>query len=223
MYEEYCKQKQMNGLEIAVIGIGCRFPGAVNPQQLWQSLLGGKEQITHFSDEELSSCGVGKEVLNDPSFIRVKAIVENAELFDAEFFNYRGKEADHIEPQERLLYETVWEALEDAGCIPGLYTGSIGLYAGAFFNLYWPLQNILKNGDKARLDLNQFDDKDFICTRVSYKLNLTGPSVAVQTACSTSLVAVHLACRALLTGECQVAVAGGGFYKASNKVWSFLS
>ncbi|MCE5294866.1 MAG: SDR family NAD(P)-dependent oxidoreductase, partial [Chlamydiales bacterium] len=188
-----------------------------------KNLLEGKEQVTRFTDEELSASGVAQNLVQDPSFIKVKAVVENAEQFDAEFFNYRGKEADHIEPQERLLYETVWEALEDAGCIPGSYSGTIGLYAGAFFNLYWPLQNILKNGDKARLDLNQFDDKDFICTRTSYKLNLTGPSVAVQTACSTSLVAVHLACRALLTGECQVAVAGGSSVKLPIKFGHFYA
>lgn len=203
----------MNGLEVAVIGIGCRFPGSNNYHQLWQNLMDGKEQVKRFSDDELIASGVTKEILKDPSFIKVKATVENSDQFDADFFNYKANDASLIEPQERIFYETVWEALEDAGCIPGQYTGAIGLYAGAFFNLYWPLQNILKNGDKARLDLNQFDDKDFICSRISYKLNLTGPSVAVQTACSTSLVAVHLACRALLTGECQVAVAGGASIK----------
>ncbi len=221
MYEKYCEQKQINGLEIAVIGIGCRFPGAANPEQLWNSLVEGKEQVTRFTDEELAATGIAKDLIKDPSFIKVKAVVDNADKFDAEFFNYRPNEAAHIEPEERLLYETVWEALEDAGCIPGEYPGSIGLYAGAFFNLYWPLQNILKNGDKARLDLNQFDDKDFICTRVSYRLNLRGPSVALQTACSTSLVAIHLACRSLLTGECQVAVAGGSSIKLPIKFGHF--
>jgi len=207
------KNTSYNGFEIAVIGVSCRFPGSKNASQLWENISSGKNMVSYFTREELEQSGISAGLLDDPEFVKAKAYLEDADLFDGEFFNYSPVESEAIEPQERIFHQCAWEALEDAGYNPETYNGLIGLYAGSFFNLSWSLRNLVRNGAKGRTDLNQFDDKDFMATRVSYRLNLKGPSVYVQTACSTSLVAVHLASRALLTGECDIALAGAAAVK----------
>lgn len=196
---------------IAIIGMAGRFPGAKNVEQFWRNLRDGVESILPFSDEELLSSGIDPARLKDPSYVRAGAILDQIEWFDADFFGYAPREAEIIDPQQRLFLECAWEALEVAGYDPARYGKPIGVYAGITANAYL-MNNLYPN--RWRIDLNDLqavtgNEKDYLTTRVSYKLNLTGPSITVQTACSTSLVAVHLACDALLNGQCDMALAGG--------------
>ncbi len=209
--------------DIAVIGMSCRFPGANNVAEFWQNLCDGVESISFFSDEEVLASGVDPQLLNNPNYVKAKPAIADIELFDAEFFGYSPKEAQLIDPQQRLLLECAWESLEDAGCNPLTYKGAIGIYAGAVMNTYllnnvYPSRHNLDSQDNLQavtldsmggFQLMVANDKDYLTTRVSYKLNLTGPSVNVQTACSTSLVAIHMACQSLLNGECDMSLAGG--------------
>jgi acyl transferase domain-containing protein/acyl carrier protein len=201
----------MNGLEIAIIGMAGRFPGADNIEKFWENLRDGVESVSTLSDEELEKNGVEKELLQHPDYIKVAATLENVEEFDAEFFGFSPREAEILDPQQRLFLECAWSALENAGYNPQVYAGAIGVYAGSAMNSY--LFNLLSNPDiqnnVSRYQLFLANDKDFLTTRVSYKLNLRGPSVDIQTACSTSLVTVHMACQSLLSGECDIALAGG--------------
>ncbi|WOB44554.1 SDR family NAD(P)-dependent oxidoreductase [Thermoleptolyngbya oregonensis NK1-22] len=212
--------------DIAVIGLACRFPGAASPAEFWQNLQNGVESITFFSDEEILATGIDPDLVRHPNYVKASPILDDVEQFDADFFGYSPREAELLDPQQRLMLECAWEALEDAGYDPFAYAadgGAIALYAGASMNSYL-LNHVYPN--RHRLDANDSldvvtlsamggfqmaiaNDKDYLTTRVSYKLNLTGPSVNVQTACSTSLVAVHLACQSLLRGECDLAMAGG--------------
>jgi acyl transferase domain-containing protein len=195
---------------IAVIGMAGRFPGVKNVSSFWQNLCDGVESISAFTDEELINSGVSPELLNDPNYLKVGAILENIDLFDASFFGFNPKEAEITDPQHRLFLECAWEALENAGYDSQRCESRIGVYAGASLNNY---QSFNLNRDKIGA-VNTFqkmigNDKDFLATRVSYKLNLTGPSLTVQTACSTSLVATSLACQSLLNYQCDMALAGG--------------
>jgi len=199
------------GIEIAVIGMAGRFPGANNLNEFWRNLKNGVEGISVFSDNELREAGVDEETLRDPSYVKARGIIEDISLFDASFFDYTPVEAEIMDPQVRVFTECVWEALEHAGYEPDQYKGLIGLYAGASPSFYWEGLTLLSGrsnqlGDYAT---SLLANRDYMCTRVSYNLNLRGPSYFVQSACSTSLVAIHLACRALLTGECSMALAGG--------------
>ena len=197
--------------EIAIIGMSCRFPGAPNIEAFWQNLRDGIESISFFSDEELLSTGVKPELLSHPNYVRSKAILPDIALFDAAFFGFSPKEAKTIDPQHRLFLEVSWEALESAGYNPKTFAGEIGVYAGVSLNTYL-FNNLYQNGELVdsvgEYQLMIGNDKDFLPTRISYKLNLTGPSVNVQTTCSTSLVAVHLACQSLRNHECDMALAG---------------
>ncbi len=195
---------------IAVIGMAGRFPGVKNVSSFWQNLCDGVESISAFTDEELINSGVSPELLNDPNYLKVGAILENIDLFDASFFGFNPKEAEITDPQHRLFLECAWEALENAGYDSQRSESRIGVYAGASLNNY---QSFNLNRDQIGA-VNTFqkmigNDKDFLATRVSYKLNLTGPSLTVQTACSTSLVATSLACQSLLNYQCDMALAGG--------------
>ncbi|MDZ5608982.1 SDR family NAD(P)-dependent oxidoreductase [Bacillus pseudomycoides] len=199
------------GLEIAVIGMACRFPGANNIKEFWRNLKSGTESITFFSKEELLKAGVKEEVLNNDNYVRAKGTVDNYNHFDAEFFGYSKREAEVMDPQIRMFHEVAWESLEDAGYNPESYDQPIGLFGAASANLYWQASSMLLRNNSASEQFSaiQLTDKDFMNTKISYKLNLTGPSVAVDTACSSSLTAVHLASRSLLTGDCKMALAGG--------------
>src|SRR5262249_34752010 len=161
------------------------------------------ESIAFFSDEELA-LDIDPTVLSDPKYVKAGGVLESAELFDASFFGISPREADIMDPQHRLFLECAWEALENAGYDAEQYQGAIGVYAGVSMNTYL-LNNLYADRDLissvAGLPMIIGSDKDFLTTRVSYKLHLEGPSVAVQTTCSTSLVAVHLACQSLLSGE----------------------
>ncbi len=196
---------------VAVIGMAGRFPGAASVAELWRNLCGGVESISFFTADELAAAGVDPRLLADPRYVRARGVIAGADLFDAAFFGYTPREAEAMDPQHRLFLECAWGALEDAGYVPGAAAGSIGLYAGAGFGGY--LANLASRPELLAA-MGEFqaligNDKDFLPTRVSYKLDLKGPSVSVQTACSTSLVAVHLACQSLVHGECDMALAGG--------------
>lgn len=197
---------------VAIIGMAGRFPGARNIDEFWQNLCNGSESVTFFTDQELIAAGVDEELLISPAYVRARAVLEDADLFDAAFFGLTPREAEILDPQQRVFLECAWEALEHASYCTDTYPGRIGVYAGASLGSYL-LNNLLANRD-IQQTVNSFqivisNDKDFLTTRTSYKLNLRGPSVAVQTACSTSLVAVHMACQSLLNGDCDIALAGG--------------
>jgi amino acid adenylation domain-containing protein/non-ribosomal peptide synthase protein (TIGR01720 family) len=196
---------------IAIVGLAVRFPGAPDAERFWENLRAGVEAITFFDREELLAAGTDPTLLDHPNFVRAAGRLDGVELFDAGFFNYNAREASIIDPQQRVFLECAWEALEDAACDPETCGGLIGVYAGVSASTY--LYHLLarrRPGDAVDWLLNLVgNDKDFVATRTSYKLGLTGPSFSVQSACSTSLVAVHLACQGLLNGECDVALAGG--------------
>ncbi|MGF1675886.1 MAG: beta-ketoacyl synthase N-terminal-like domain-containing protein [Rivularia sp. (in: cyanobacteria)] len=200
-----------NGLEIAIIGMAGRFPGAKNIDEFWHNIQHGVESIRLLTDEYLVSQGVDKTSLENPLYVKAGAVLEDIELFDADFFGFNPREAEILDPQQRLFLECAVEAIETAGYNPQTYRGLIGVYGGAGINGY--LFNLYTNpnirNSVSNYQLFLASDKDFLTTRVSYKLNLKGPSVDVQTACSTSLVAVHIACQSLLSGECDMALAGG--------------
>ncbi len=200
-----------SGLEIAVIGMAGRFPGAQSVDKFWQNLQRSVESIVSIEDESLLAQGVSAETLADPDYVKAGGVLEDVDLFDAAFFGFSPREAEILDPQQRLFLETAVEALETAGYDAEQYPGQIGVYGGAGMNGY--LLNLYGNSTTREsvspYELFISNDKDFLTTRVSYQLNLTGPSVDVQTACSSSLVAVHMACQALLSGECDMALAGG--------------
>lgn len=196
--------------EIAIIGMSGRFPGADNIEELWDNLKEAKEGISSFSKEELS--GIDKELLENPYYVKAQGVLNNIKRFDAKFFAYTPREAETMDPQHRIFLECAWEALENAGYAPKSQgKNNIGVYAGAGENTYLSKHVVpaLENSDTAsefQLIIN--NSKDFLSTRVAYKLNLTGPAITIQTACSTSLVAIHQACIALQMGECEMALAG---------------
>jgi myxalamid-type polyketide synthase MxaB len=228
------RQTETMGIDtdVAVIGMAGRFPGADSIAQFWQNLCEGIESISWFSDAEILASGVDPALLQHPHYVKASPILSDIERFDAEFFGYSAKEAEVIDPQQRLLLECAWQSLEDAGYNPFTYPGAIGLYAGASMNTYllnhvYPNRQRFDENDSLQvvtlssmggLQMTIGNDKDYLTTRVSYKLNLTGPSVNVQTACSTSLVAIHLATQSLLNGECDMALAGGVSVHTPQKV-----
>ncbi len=198
--------------QIAIIGMAGRFPGANNVNQLWKNLRKGINCLSRFSDDSLLKKGVKKEDLDIPNYVKAGYVIENIEYFDAEFFGYNAKDAEFMDPQQRIFLEIAWEALENAGCNPDTYAGSIGVFGGTSTSDYAKRIPAAQSGVTTGLDSFQTmlaNDVDFLATRVSYKLNLKGPSLSLQTACSTSLVAVHLACQNLLTYQCDIALAGG--------------
>ncbi|WP_098748977.1 type I polyketide synthase [Paenibacillus sp. EZ-K15] len=197
------------GLEIAVIGMAGRFPGAKNLAEFWENLRAGKESVTFFTDEELEKAGIAPEMLRHPQYVKAKSQLDDVESFDAPFFEYTPREAELIDPQFRLFHECAWEALEHAGHLPETEDQLIGVYAGASPNTYWVASQVMNAAHASdQFQILQLNNPSFT-TRISYKLNLKGPSVSVQTACSTSLVSIHLACQGLLAGECDLALAGG--------------
>ncbi len=199
------------GLDIAVVGISGKFPGAENVSELWSNLKQGKVSIAQFSDEELRESEVPNEELDKPNYVKAKGYLKNIEYFDASFFDYNAREAEILDPQIRMLTEHTWSVLEDAGYDPETYDGDIGFYVGATNNLYWQTKMIAsgKIKDHMNLSVSVLSDKDHVSTRISYKLNLTGPSFTMETQCSTSLVSIHLAIQGLLSGDCDMALAGG--------------
>jgi acyl transferase domain-containing protein/NADP-dependent 3-hydroxy acid dehydrogenase YdfG/acyl carrier protein len=200
-----------NAYDIAIVGMSGRFPGARNITEFWQNLRDGVESITFFSDEELRAAGIDDETLREPGYIKAAGTLDGLELFDASFFGFNPREAEVLDPQQRVFLECAWESLEHAGYDPETYRGLIGVYAGTSMSSY--LFNVYSNPELVGIigdfQVQLGNDKDNLPTSVSYKLNLKGPSIAIQTACSTSLVAVSVACQSLLSYQCDMALAGG--------------
>lgn len=195
---------------VAIIGVAARVPGADDLNTFWQNLRSGQESIRFFSETELRDAGVEPELIASPNYIRGTGVLSNITDFDAEFFSLTPAEAKFIDPQQRVFLETAWQALENSGYAE--CKRSIGVFAGVGHNDYL-IRNVVpyvaRHQDTSVFQLILSNDKDFLATRVSYVFNLTGPSITVQTACSTSLVAIHQACQSLLMGDCDLAIAGG--------------
>jgi phthiocerol/phenolphthiocerol synthesis type-I polyketide synthase E len=203
--------KQELSPAVALIGMAGRFPGAPGVRQLWRQLCEGVESIRPLSEEELRQAGVPAELSTRPDYVKAAAVLDDVKLFAASFFGFTPLEARITDPQQRIFLECSWEALEDAGYVPSSYPGRIGVYAGSGLSTYL-FSCVLPAGlvDTAGMFSLAIGNKpDFLPTQVSYRLNLRGPSVSVGTACSTSLVAVHIACLSLLNYECDLALAGG--------------
>lgn len=196
---------------IAIIGMAGRFPAAPDIAEFWRLLRDGVEGISFFSEDELIASGVSAAKVRSPNYVRAKGVLEDADLFDASFFGYNPREAEVIDLQQRVFLECAWSALEAAGYGSEKRPSAIGVFAGASPSTYF--WNLLLNSelleDVGFFQLSLGNDRDYINTRVSYELNLKGPSVNVQTGCSTSLVAIHLACQSLLDYQCDMALAGG--------------
>lgn len=205
---------------IAIIGMAARFPGANDLRAYWHNLSQGVDSIGTFTRDELLSFGLSTDLVDHPSYVPRRGYLEGVEMFDSEFFGFNEREAALMDPQQRVFLECAWHALENAGCNPQVFGGPIGVFAGAGTNAYL-INNLLSHRANeswaAIWHAGILNEKDYLATRVSYKLNLRGPSVTLQTACSTSLVAVHYACQSLLTGESEVALAGGVSVRSRNE------
>ncbi|MBY8914129.1 amino acid adenylation domain-containing protein [Bacillus sp. YC2] len=196
---------------IAIIGMAGKFPGAENIEEFWSNLKNGRESISFFSDEELLEAGIQEQTFKRPDYVRAKGVIDGPDLFDASFFGYSPGQAEMMDPQIRLLHEYAWKALEDAGCAAAHYEGKIGLFTGTTSNFQW-IQHFTDSLDGRMSELfevGSLNDIYTVSTRVAHKLNLKGPAITLQTACSTSLVALHLACKSVLNGESDIALAGG--------------
>ncbi|MFD3664406.1 type I polyketide synthase [Streptomyces sp. NPDC058659] len=197
---------------IAVVGLAGRLPGAPTIEAFWRNQRDGVESVSRFSTQQLADAGWPKEMVAHPDYVPAAAVIEDADHFDAGFFGYTKEQAEISDPQQRIFAECVWHALEDTGHDPSRFDGAVGVYAGCFANKYLPL-NLLANarfrGSLSAFSARPYNDKDFLATRAAYLCDLRGPAMTVQSACSTSLVAIHLACQALLGHECDMALAGG--------------
>jgi len=204
--------------DIAIIGMVGRFPGAKNMDEFWKNLREGVESVKLFKQEDLVKMGVDEHLLDNPNFVAADAILDDMDMFDASFFDYSAREAEIMDPQHRLFLESAWEVLEQAGYNSELYEGRVAVYAGANLSGYM-IHNLYSNPGLVE-SLGSFkimiaNGQDFLATKVSYKMNLTGPSVNVNTLCSSSLVAVHFACQNLLNYGCDIALAGGVNFQVS--------
>ncbi len=197
--------------EVAVIGMAVRFPGASTTEELWQILKEGKETIRFFSDDELDN-SIPQNLRNDPNYVKARGVIDNVEEFDPQFFGINPKMAELMDPQQRVFLEIAWEALEGAGYVPDKDNGKIGVFAGCRFDSYY-INNLSTRPDLIEkagfLQVMTFNDKDYISSRTAYTLNLKGPAVTVQSACSTSLLAVAQAVESIRKGQCTMALAGG--------------
>lgn len=196
------------GLEIAIIGMSCRFPEAENVDVFWENLKAGKASVSKFTDEELLHSGISEETIKDPRYVKAGGAIEGTESFDLNVFEYSPREAEVMDPQLKVLHECAWEALEHSGYLTADHQFLIGTYIGASTNLYW-MGTVFNNAKDYLKEAELLNGSQFFSTRIAHKLNLKGPSYTVQTACSSSLVAIHLACQALLSGDCDISLAGG--------------
>ncbi|HKH43278.1 MAG TPA: condensation domain-containing protein, partial [Thermoanaerobaculia bacterium] len=208
--EEDLESSPLEG--IAVVGMAGRFPGADDLAALWRNLCGGVEGVTFYTREELAAAGVDPELLDDPRYVRAGAALRDVQSFDAAFFGFSPREAELMDPQHRLFLECSWEALENAGYDTAAYPGSIGVFGGMGVSGYL-IRNLLSHDDLLRragpLQVRIFNDNSFLTSLAAWKLDLRGPSVTVQSACSTSLLAACMACQSLLQYQCDMALAGG--------------
>lgn len=196
---------------VAVIGMSCRFPNAKNIQEYWELLTAGEDAIRFFTEEELINAGVSEVNINDPDYVPAGYVIDDIDKFDHQLFRYNPLEAERIDPQQRKFLECSWECIEDSGYNPKNIEVPTGVFAGVRTSSYLDLfsEKEKRNGTTCGFQILIGNDKDYLSSRVAYKLNLKGPSVTVQTACSTSLVALHLACESIRNYECEMAIAGG--------------
>lgn len=223
-------REDLNG--VAIIGMSGRFPRAQNIDEYWQNLLNGIDCITFYRDEELIDAGIDPAVLANSNYVKAKGEVADVDMFDADFFGINPREAEVTDPQHRMILECAWEALEHAGYDSSKFGGRIGVYAGKSMDYYLLLNifpRIKKEISAGSLQAAVGNDKDSLTTTISYRLNLTGPAITIQTSSSTSLVAVCVACQSLLTYQCDIALAGGvtagppirsGYKYEANNIWS---
>jgi acyl transferase domain-containing protein len=211
------RSREIPEAAVAIVGMAGRFPGARNPSEFWRNVHDGVDAISHFTADDLEMSDAAAR-LRDPAFVAAKAVLDNVDMFDASFFGILPREAELIDPQHRVFLEICWEAFEDAGYVPQTYPGAIGVFAGCTGNTYF-----LRNLCDGRPFIENFTDgfqvgnyptllgmyRDCLTTRVAYKLGLGGPCMTIQTACSTSLVAICQATQSLLTYQSDMALAGG--------------
>ena len=212
---------------IAVIGMAGRFPGADSVTTFWDNLRRGEESVATLSEEALTAAGVSAKTLANPAYVRRAAVVDGIEEFDAEYFGMTPYTARMMDPQHRLFLQTAWHAFEDSGYDPATFDGAIGVFASSTASGYL-MDNLMSHRDPKALvgegitvemfNLVLLNDKDYLATRISHQFNLRGPSLTVQTACSSSLVAVHLACQSLLSGECDMVLAGAASIRVPHHV-----
>lgn len=196
---------------IAVIGLAGRFPGAISVKEFWENLINGKESITFFTDEEMRESGIDQKLIDNPSYVKARGIIGDSEYFDASFFGYSPREAEILDPQHRIILECAWHAMEDAGYDPFKTSAKIGIFGGT--GVPWYHLEISKNPQLQAIASGMSviigNEKDYLSTRVAYKLNLTGTSISIQCACSTSLAAIVLGMQSLLTHQNDMVLAGG--------------
>jgi amino acid adenylation domain-containing protein len=206
-------QSPSTGYDIAVVGVAGRFPGASNVAQFWRNLCAGVESVKCFTEEELLAAGESPELLKDPHYVKAQPVLDEFDRFDASFFGFSPQDAAVMDPQHRVFLEVGWEALEAAGHQSESFPGTIGVFATCGMNSYM-MYHLIHNREVMDtfgewLVRHTGNDMSFLATRLAYELNLKGPSLNVQTACSSALVAIHLACVSLLSGECDMALGGG--------------
>jgi phthiocerol/phenolphthiocerol synthesis type-I polyketide synthase E len=226
-YETPLASNSLSVNAIAVVGMAGRFPGADSVSAFWRNLRRGEESIVTLSEEELIAAGVGEKALAKHSYVRRAAILDGIDEFDAEFFGFTPQAARMMDPQHRLFLQCAWHALEDAGFDPAQIDGSVGVFGTSSASGYL-LYNLMSHHDPNAIlgqgatfemvNLSLQNDKDHLATRAAHQFNLRGPALSVQTACSSSLVAVHLACQSILSGECDMALAGGASIRVPHRV-----
>ncbi len=214
-------RQQDNDGRIAIIGIAGRFAGASNIENFWDMLLEGRSGRVEVTRADLEAAGEDPALLDDPDYVAAAFPLEEAEGFDAAFFGFNPREAQLMDPQQRMMLECAWTALEDAGYDPHRSSDRVGVFGGVGRNAY--LMNNLMSHEALRETAAEYNmlignERDFPCTHIAYRLGLRGPAVTVQTACSTSGVAIHMAAQNLLRGECDVALAGGAKVLVPNRV-----
>lgn len=211
MSEERIRQDENLDNAVAIIAMGGRFPEAANLEKFWSNLYNGVESVKHFTKEDLQKMGIDKHLIDNPRFVAADAVLEDIDKFDASFFDYSAREAEITDPQHRLFLETAWEVMERAGYNSDEYNDRTAVFAGSNLSGYM-IRNLYSNPGLVE-QLGSFkvmisNGQDFLATKVSHKMNLTGPSVNVNTLCSSSMVAVHFACKSLLGFDCDLALAG---------------
>lgn len=210
------KRNKAAGADVAIIGMSGRFPGAGSIAEFWDNLKNGRETTTFFADHELDA-NIPHNIRNNPNYVKARGIVSDVKGFDAAFFGIPPKSAELMDPQQRIFLEIAWEAMENAGYAPSGYEGSIGVFAGVRFNTYYA-NNVIPNEELienvGRFQTITLNDKDYVASRTAYTLDLKGPAVNVQSACSTSLLAVAQAVQSIRNGQCDMALAGGATINA---------
>ena len=212
MPHELEAESAFEDLALAIVGMAGRFPGARDVDEFWRNLSRGVKSIRHLTPEQVVAAGADPAQVGHDSYVRAGGVLDDIDVFDAAFFGFTPREAEALDPQVRLFLQCAWAALEDAAYDPRSYAGRIGVFAGKLPSVY-RMRNLQSQPDLLEtvgaLQLAAGNDADALASLVAYKLDLRGPSISLQTFCSTSLVAVHVACQSLLTQDCDVALAGG--------------